>query len=90
MTESGLKLEENFFLKNTVLNGGIAMGDLSLVVYEGEKVVTGFKVYRQFQQVGTLEKRNGLWIAAFLVDCKVTTFQHESFEFCVNKLNKFI
>lgn len=66
------------------------MGDLSLVVYEGEKVVTGFKVYRQFQQVGTLEKRNGLWIAAFLVDCKVKTFQHESFEFCVNELNKFI
>lgn len=70
--------------------GGIAMGDLSLVVYEGEKVITGFKVYRQFQQVGTLEKRNGLWIGAFLIDCKVKTFQNESLELCVNELNKFI
>ena len=66
------------------------MGKLSLEVYEGGDVITGFKVYRQFQQVGTLEKRNGVWIAAFLVDCKVKTFQHESFEFCINKLNKFI
>lgn len=66
------------------------MGDLSLVVYEGNEVVTGFKVYRQFQQVGTLEKRDGMWIAAFLSDFKVRTFQHESFEFCVNKLNQMI
>lgn len=73
-----------------VIRGGDIMGFLTLEVYEGGEAITGFKVYRQFQQVGTLEKRNGVWIAAFLVDCKVTTFQHESFEFCVNKLNKFI
>ncbi len=66
------------------------MRKLSLEVYEGGDVITGFKVYRQFQQVGTLEKRNGKWIAAFLVDCKGKRFQHESFEFWINKLNKFI
>ncbi len=67
------------------------MGDLSLVVYENNyESVTGFKVYRQHQQVGTVEKRNGEWIAAFMTGFKVVTFQHESFEFVINKLSKLI
>ena len=65
--------------------------DLSLVSYEGiHESITGFKIYRQHQQVGTIEKRNGEWIAAFMTGFKVVTFQHESFEFCINKLSKLI
>lgn len=65
--------------------------NLSLVAYEViHESVTGFKIYRQHQQVGTIEKRNGEWIAAFMTGFKVVTFQHESFEFCINKLAKLI
>ena len=65
--------------------------NLSLVAYEViHESVTGFKVYRQHQQVGTIEKRDDLWIAAFMTGFKVITFQHESFEFCFNKLSKLI
>lgn len=63
--------------------------DLSFVTYEETNgLPTGFKVYKQFQQVGTLEKRDGLWILAFMVSFKLVTLQHESFEFCVNEFYK--
>lgn len=55
------------------------------IVYES---VTGFKVYRDLRQVGTIEKRNNEWIAAVLVGFKVITFTDESFDFCLSKLNK--
>lgn len=65
--------------------------DLSIVAYESmRESVTGFKIYRQHQQVGTIEKRDGEWIAAFMAGFKVVTFQNESLEFCINKLSKLI
>ena len=64
---------------------------LTLVAYENiYESVTGFKVYRSCEQVGTLEKRNDEWIAAFLMGFKVITFTNESFDFCLNKLNKLV
>ena len=64
---------------------------LRLVAYENiYESVTGFKVYRSREQVGTIEKRNGEWIAAFLMGFKVVTFTNESFDFCLNKLNKLV
>ena len=64
---------------------------LKLVAYESAyESTTGFKVYRSREQVATLEKRNGEWIAAFLTGFKVITFTNESFDFCLNKLSKLV
>ena len=64
---------------------------LTLVAYESTcESITGFKVYRSCEQVGTLEKRNNEWIAAFLMGFKVVTFTNETFDFCLNKLNKLV
>ena len=64
---------------------------LTLIAYESVyESVTGFKVYRSREQVGTLEKRNGEWIAAFLMGFKVVTFTNKSFDFCLNKLNRLV
>lgn len=64
---------------------------LTFVAYELTRgAVTGFKIYRQFEQVGTIEKRNDMWIAAFASGFKVVTFRNESFEICVNTISKFI
>ena len=64
---------------------------LTLEAYEiAYESVTGFKVYRSYEQVATLEKRNGEWIAAFLMGFKVITFTNESFDFCLNKLNRLV
>ena len=64
---------------------------LTLVAYESTyESITGFKVYRSCEQVGTLEKRNNEWIAAFLIGFKVVTFTNESFDFCLKKLNKLV
>ena len=64
---------------------------LTLVAYESTyESITGFKVYRSCEQVGTLEKRNNEWIAAFLMGFKVVTFTNETFYFCLNKLNKLV
>ena len=64
---------------------------LTLVAYESTyESITGFKVYLSRKQVATLEKRNSEWIAAFLMGLKVVTFTNESFDFCLNKLNKLV
>lgn len=64
---------------------------LTLEAYEiAYESATGFKVYRSCEQVATLEKRNGEWIAAFLMGFKVITFTNESFDFCLNKLNRLV
>ena len=53
-----------------------------------QEVVTGFKVYRNQDQVATIEKRNHEWIGAITVGSKVVTFQNENFEKVINKVNQ--
>ncbi len=53
-----------------------------------QEVVTGFKVYRNHNQVATIEKRNDEWIGAITIGTKVMTFQNENFEEVFNKINK--
>lgn len=63
--------------------------DLRLEAYESiHESLTGFKVYRNNQQLGTLEKRNDEWIGAVLSGVKVILIQHKDFEVVINKLNK--
>lgn len=63
--------------------------DLKLEAYESiHESLTGFKVYRNNKQLGTLEKRNDEWIGAILSGAKVIMIQHQDFEVVVNKLNK--
>ena len=68
--------------------GGI---ELTLVAYEATvENLTGFKVFKKNEQVGTIEKRNGIWIGAVLSGCKILTFQNVHFESVVNKMNILI
>lgn len=63
--------------------------DLKLEAYESiHESLTGFKVYRNNKQLGTLEKRNDEWIGAILSGAKVIMIQHQDFEVVINKLNK--
>lgn len=52
------------------------------------EVVTGFKVYRNHNQVATIEKRNDEWIGAITIGTQVMTFQHENFEMILNKVTQ--
>ena len=63
--------------------------DLRLEAYEIiQESVSGFKVYIGSNQVGTLEKRGGSWIAAATCGLKIIMIQHQNLEFVLNKLNK--
>ena len=68
--------------------GGI---ELALVAYEvNSEGLTGFKVFKKDQQVGTIEKRDGAWIGAVLSGYKILTFRNIHFESVVNKMNILI
>ena len=83
---------ENHHFMLWILGGNVLGGiELTLVAYEATvENLTGFKVFKKNEQIGTIEKRNGIWIGAVLSGCKILTFQNIHFESVVNKMNILI
>nr|DAG16346.1 MAG TPA: hypothetical protein [Caudoviricetes sp.] len=62
--------------------------NLTLTAYElTNECVTGFKVFKDGEQVATIEQRNNEWIGAIMLGVKVMMFAHEKFDFVLNKIN---
>ena len=65
--------------------------NLTLTAYElTNECVTGFKVFKDGEQVATIEQRNNEWIGAIMLGFKVMMFTHEKFDFVLNKITKTV
>lgn len=63
------------------------LGKIELRAYEWTgKKISGFKFYREGEQVGTIEKRGARWIGATMLGNKVETFEYEEFERAFDEL----
>ena len=63
---------------------------MSLDVYEmSDGKVSGFKILKNNQVVGTIEQRDGKWIGAFFKE-KVITITNERFENVLNELYRAV
>ena len=65
--------------------------DLTLTAYESTyECLSGFRVFKSNELMGTIEKRSDKWIGAIFVNNKILTFENENFENVVNKMHLLI